>query len=204
MIDIILKGLSLGLLLAILIGPVFFTLIQTSIEKGFPQAFAVALGIACSDIFYIAVSYFGLSRLFNSQWFKDYLGIAGGAILILFGLYSLLKKRNRSTQAVAVDKNGGYTKSFLKGLIVNGVSPFVVIFWIGVVSMVSVEYDFSQNQIISFFVVVITTVFITDLTKAYLAGRLRSLINTRSLKIMNTVVGIVLILFGLRLMFYVF
>ena len=204
MIDIILKGLSLGLLLAILIGPVFFTLIQTSIEKGFPQAVAVALGIACSDIFYIAVSYFGLSRLFNSQWFKDYLGIAGGGILIIFGLYSLLKKRNRATQAVAVDKNGGYTKSFLKGLIVNGVSPFVVIFWIGVVSMVSVEYDFSQNQIISFFVVVIATVFITDLIKAYLAGRLRSLITTRSLRIMNTVVGVVLILFGLRLIFYVF
>lgn len=204
MIDIILKGITLGLLLSILIGPVFFTLIQTSIEKGFFQAIAVAFGIVCSDIFYITVSYFGLSHLFDSRWFKDYLGIAGGIILILFGVFSLLKKRNKSSQAVTVDNNGGYVKSFFKGLIVNGVSPFVVIFWIGVVSMVSVEYNFSQKEIISFFVIVIATVFTTDLTKAYLAGRLRPLITTRSLRIMNTVVGIALIAFGIRLMFYVF
>ena len=51
--DIVINGLLFGLLLCVLIGPVFFALIQNAIEKGFYSGFFMAIGIALSDAFYI-------------------------------------------------------------------------------------------------------------------------------------------------------
>ncbi|MDA0314685.1 MAG: hypothetical protein O3A40_05240 [Bacteroidetes bacterium] len=41
----ILEGIELGLLLSMMIGPVFFALITTSIDHGFRQAAILALGV---------------------------------------------------------------------------------------------------------------------------------------------------------------
>ena len=55
----ILNGVISGLVLACLIGPVFFTLLQTSIERGFWSGFFVAIGVSLSDAIYIALCYLG-------------------------------------------------------------------------------------------------------------------------------------------------
>ena len=49
-------GITLGLTLAILLGPVFFALIQTSISKGFLKGLFLAIGISISDSVYILTS----------------------------------------------------------------------------------------------------------------------------------------------------
>jgi len=51
MIQAVRTGIILGLTLAVLIGPVFFALLQTSIHKGFGAGVLVAIGISASDIF---------------------------------------------------------------------------------------------------------------------------------------------------------
>ena len=60
--EIVLNGIVSGIVLAFLIGPVFFTIIQTSIERGFWSGVFVAIGVSLSDAFYILVSYFGLTQ----------------------------------------------------------------------------------------------------------------------------------------------
>ena len=56
----------MGLVLATLAGPIFFTLVQTGIERGVVAGFAVGLGEWSSDLLYIAAAYFGLVWL-NKQ-----------------------------------------------------------------------------------------------------------------------------------------
>ena len=51
--------------LAFLIGPVFFTIIQTSIERGFGSGTLVAVGVSLSDAFYITLTYLGIYQLFD-------------------------------------------------------------------------------------------------------------------------------------------
>ena len=186
-----------------MIGPVFFTLIQTSIERGFLSGVFVALGVSLSDVVYIVVAYFGVASHFEDAAFKNYLAHVGGAILVVFGLFSIIKKPKNKQEAKTQD-SGNYFKSLLKGFVVNGLSPFVPIFWIGAVSLASVEHNFSSSGLVTFFAIVLGTVLTTDIAKAYLADKLRNLITQRFLRIMNIVVGIVLILFGGRLVFYEF
>src|SRR5687768_6873391 len=94
----ILNGVISGVVLAFLIGPVFFTILQTSIERGFWSGFFVAIGVSLSDAFYISLCYLGISQLFDTGNFREYLAYFGGGVLLMMGCYYLLVKSRRLAQ----------------------------------------------------------------------------------------------------------
>ena len=199
--DIVFNGFKFGVVLAFLIGPVFFTIIQTSIERGFWNGAWVALGVSLSDAVYVAICYFGLFQFLNEPKFRTHMAYAGGAILILFGLYHLFVKTRKARLEVARPTNEPNTfKYFAKGFIINGISPMVLIFWIGTLSFATIDFGYNRGvEMFIFFVSLLITVLVTDVLKAFLADRLRALITRRFLMIMNVAVGICLIIFGVRL-----
>ena len=69
--EIVLNGIISGIVLAFLIGPVFFTIIQTSIERGFWSGVFVAIGVSFSDALYILVSYLGLDSVYGELRVSD-------------------------------------------------------------------------------------------------------------------------------------
>lgn len=199
---IVINGIKLGFVLAFLVGPVFFTILQTSVERGFWSGVLVALGVSLSDIMYVSVCYFGLAQFIDQDQNKVYMAYGGGAVLILFGLYHLLIKSRKSMkeEIKQVEEARGKFRYFLKGFIINGISPMVILFWLGAISIASVDFGYSRGiQFFVFFTAVLGTVFITDLIKAYLADKLRRMVTPRTMMYLNIVVGIILIVFGGRL-----
>ncbi|WP_323756808.1 LysE family translocator [Roseivirga sp.] len=196
----ILNGLLFGLLLCVLIGPVFFALIQNSIEKGFWSGFFMAIGVALSDAFYILITYFGISQLVESENFKMWLGGVGGVIMLGFGLFYLFKSVPKTVVMKNTNGNRDGFKQILKGFFLNGVNPFVLFFWIGIMSKVSIDFEYTSNQALAFFVALVGTVFIVDVIKSYFATKLREIVTARFMRIMNRTVGVALILFALRLL----
>jgi threonine/homoserine/homoserine lactone efflux protein len=198
---IVLNGLKLGIVLAFLIGPVFFTIIQTSVEKGFRNGVMVSLGVSLSDIMYVVICYFGVVQFINNPQFRYYLAYAGGGILIMFGLYHLfIKSRRKMTAALDVYNEKKMYKYFIKGFIINGMSPMVLIFWVGAISIASLDFGYHTGyEFFIFITTVLCTVLATDILKSYLADKLRNLVTHRLMVIINVVVGICLIIFGGRL-----
>lgn len=89
---------------------------------------------------------------------------------------------------------------FIKGFIINGMSPMVLIFWIGAISIASLDFGYKKGfEFFIFFSTVLATVLATDVLKAYLADKLRRLITNRLMTVINILVGICLIVFGSRL-----
>lgn len=199
---VVVNGLLFGLLLAVLIGPVFFTLIQTSIEKGLEKAILVAIGIFFSDVFYISLAYLGVSQLIDNSGYDQWIGYGGGVILILFGIFTLLRPRKKTGVIEKPVVVRGFFRFVFKGFLINGVSPFVLLFWIGAMSLATVEYRYEGSDLFVFFIVILLVVFSTDVLKAYLAGKLRQLITPRLFKILNIIVGLFLIAFGIRMFSY--
>lgn len=201
--DIVLNGVVSGLVLAMLIGPVFFTIIQTSIERGFVSGVLIAAGVSLSDTLYILLTYLGLSQLLNHPDLKVYLAYCGGIILLMFGGYHLFIKSRR---LVNYDRNNIQYRSPLrylaKGFVINGMSPMVLIFWLGTVGFATTDLGYDTAATASvFFGAVLVTVFITDVVKAKLADKLRLILTPRLIRIMNLVLGIVLVIFGGRMIF---
>jgi threonine/homoserine/homoserine lactone efflux protein len=200
--DIIFNSIKMGLVLAVLVGPVFFTILQTSVERGFWSGVLVSLGVSVSDIAYISICYFGLVQFIHDPNFKMYLAYAGGVILVLFGLYHLLIKSRKPLRPLMAPNEKKSYRYFVKGFIINSLSPMVPVFWIGAISIASLDFGYVHRyEFLFFFSMVLATVLATDLLKAYLADKLRRLVTQRLMTILNITVGVFLVVFGIRLWF---
>lgn len=199
----VLKGIASGIVLAFLIGPVFFTILQTSIERGFWSGFFVAIGVSLSDAFYISVCYLGVYQLFDQGNFKEYLAYFGGGVLLVMGFYYLVIK---SRKLAHYDLQNVQAKSpyklIAKGFIINGLTPMVLVFWLGTVGVATTKLGYvTPGKAIPFFVAIVCTVFLTDIIKAKLADKLRQALTPRFIRTMNLVLGVVMLIFGGRLIF---
>jgi threonine/homoserine/homoserine lactone efflux protein len=197
-----LNGIGFGMILAVLIGPVFFSLLQTSLHKGVKAGTLMAAGVVISDAFYIFICYMGLSQLFENAKFQDWLGLIGGCIMLVFGIAALLKKvkAQPAVEARLVSLNKGEFHYLAKGFVLNFINPFAIAIWISAVQLGVSQYALPNS--LWFFTGILTTVFLTDFAKVMIACRLQNILTQGMLLWMNRVAGIGLILFGLRLIFF--
>ena len=209
---IFLEGVIIGLSLALIMGfgPAFFTLIQTSISRGFKSAMFLDLGIILNDIFIVALMMMtNVQFNINNRENVVYGGIAAGIILIIFGIYTFLlspekimhisennnQKINNMNEKF-VDKPKWYI--FLtKGFVINIFNPFVWIFWVTCVATASSNFSGNKYSMIIFFLGVFATVLFFDILKAAGAYSLKRFFTEKMMKIMNQIIGVILIIFGL-------
>lgn len=197
LMKVLLAGISAGLALAMLIGPAFFALLQTSLKNGFRSGVLMAMGILVSDAICVALAYLGASQFFGNSDNKLLIGVVGGVILITFGTYTALQKQ------LNTDGKGGVKiqalsvhYAMLKGFFMNMLNPFVFLYWIGMVGLVSSNFGFSHFLVLIFFVATLITVFSTDVLKCFLAHKISRMLNPKTLLWVNKGAGIILIISG--------
>lgn len=201
MIKALFEGILLGITLAFLIGPSFFALIQTSIANGFKSGLALAIGIFLSDLLCVFLAYLGASQLLYNSDNKVIVGIIGGIILIIFGMLNVIQKKTIEEKKIEIPKVN-LPLTITKGFFLNILNPFVIVFWVGSVSVVSSKYDFPL-LIIAFFSGTLLTAFTTDILKSLIALKIRHILKPQLVIIINRIAGIVLILFGMSLIYRV-
>ena len=99
MLDAIIKGVTLGLLLAISVGPIVFTVIKQSLNNGIPGGFAFIAGISVSDIMLVVLSNFFTNLFDVLKTHKAVLAIVASGLLILIGIYYLFFKKPISSRS---------------------------------------------------------------------------------------------------------
>jgi threonine/homoserine/homoserine lactone efflux protein len=199
------EGIFMGLVLSLIIGPVFFALIQHSLTYGFRHALFMALGILLSDSIYVLVSHFGVSSLSQNPLVETILGYAGGVILIGFGVLTFIKKGvNRPNSGGFGSAKTKKRSGFLKGFSMNGINPFVLLFWISVAGLVSLKDHYSREDVWMFYLGILGTVFSIDLLKAYIAKSLSQFVTAKLMLNLNRMVAVVLVIFGTRLIYFAF
>lgn len=208
MINALISGFILGLTIAVIIGPAFFSLLQTSIHRGFRIGMYMAIGIMLSDFTLIALSFLGISQLISGDKYSIIFGIIGGVILLVYGAYTFRKKIvYNETSGMEVDDGKIYNKIkaskpivyIMKGYFLNLINPFLLIFWMGVMGFVVAEYNSDLEKLSVFFGTSLATVFATDLLKCFVANQLKRFLRPKILIFVNHALGILLIILGLYL-----
>jgi len=204
MIKTFIEGIVLGLTIAILFGPAFFALLQTSIYRGFNSGVLLALGIIISDIGLIAICYLGVSQMVLSPEHKMYFGIIGGIILLIFGIVTFTRKPYSTEEGKSIDTDSPWAITYIfKGFFLNIANPFLIIFWMGAMSWVGSNLSLTSYDTLVFFAGTTITIFGTDLIKCYVAGKIKKFLTPSILLWMNRIVGITLAVFGMVLIFRV-
>ncbi len=207
MLTAIYEGILLGFVLAISFGPAFFALINTGISHGFKSGFFLAVGVIVSDVFLITVTLslimLGLSQSLNDPKSQSFIGVIGGIVLIMYGAFNFVTKPAKSSDGKAIAAPNNF-RLIVKGFFLNLFNPFVWIFWLATTTAVSSKFDFSTITIIIFFSCTLGVVFSTDLLKAFIAGKIKKFLTAKLMQIVNYISGVVLIAFGLYLIYKVF
>ncbi|MBI2270089.1 MAG: LysE family transporter [Bacteroidetes bacterium] len=198
MTEALLKGIGLGLMLAMTLGPSFFALLQTSIKNGLGSGITLAFGIFTSDVFYVAVAYLGATSLLSDAQNKFYIEIAGGILLVVFGAIALLQKKEIKDSVDVKQEKRSVT--FVKGFLLNTFNPAVFFLWFLWMSIVSTEFKFSYIDIVTCFCAALGTILLTDILKVVIANQLRNIMTPTVQQWASRILGIILITIGVNLM----
>lgn len=196
------NAVLLGFGLAFMLGPVFFTLIETSITKGFRAALSFDLGVILADIMFIVLSYFGSVTVLDKIQNDPRIFLIGGIILVVYGLYTIFYKRTKkivTDQDLVVVDSYNYMGLFLKGFFLNTINFGVLAFWLAIVIAVSSNFQMDSTKVFKYFTIVVVSFLITDLGKIMAAKQLKAKLTPIVIRKIRHVLGVFFIIFGIVL-----
>ncbi|MFN5936869.1 MAG: LysE family translocator, partial [Sphingobacteriales bacterium] len=131
------------------------------------------------------------------------IAIAGGIFLGGMGIfYIFFKKVNLQVTEPALvpsfTKND-FSKIAFSGFLINTLNPSVIIFWLMNATAFSALYSFGERMLI--FTICILVNVAADLLKVMMAGKIRNSLTPRHIDIINKVAGIILVIFGIMLIY---
>ncbi len=214
-LSIILKGILMGVTLSFVTGPAMFALMQTSLTSGFKSGVRFAIGISISDIIMVFLVLFGISALLDTPQYKMIFAIVGGIIMIFFGIFTFMQKVKADSgknikpeHVIDAEKEKHRIKRRIikilnalkftgKGFLFNIANPGVWFYWTVPVS-VAIALGETKNSVI-FMIALLGTTLTCDILKCAIAYKLKTILVPRLIQIINRIVGIALIVFGVYL-----
>lgn len=200
--DALLKGITLGLLLAISVGPIVFTVIKQSITNGYKGGLVFIAGISLSDILLVVFANLFTNLFDLLSGYKRTLAVIASLFLIGAGIFYVFFKK---TGKMDLDKDdngmvtGDYMKLFVTGFVMNIFNPGIIVFWL------TTATTFAGSTINHRIIIFSTALLIAlgaDVAKVLLASKIRQSMTLRNIHRINQINGAILIAFGVFIIFF--
>ena len=135
-LELLFKGLIVGILASAPMGPVGVLTIQRTLNKGRWFGMITGVGAAISDIIYAAISILGMSFVMdfienpkNMFWFK----VFGGILLMIFGFYTYLSNPTQNLRPSSQNK-GSLMHNGITGFLVTFSNPLIILLFIALMA----------------------------------------------------------------------
>ncbi|WP_119303997.1 LysE family translocator [Dongia deserti] len=194
------EGGGIGFLVAAAIGPIAMLCIRTTLERGRLAGIAAGMGVAVADTVFAAIGAYGISVVgrvlaAGESWLK----LAGGLLLITFGIY-LARKRPNS----AAEDNREVPKSlhadFAMTLVLTLTNPMTVISFAGLFAGISGLHGFALNVIPALLIGVFIGSMVWWVVLAVVIGLIRHKIDSATMLWINRGSGAAIVAFGLYML----
>jgi threonine/homoserine/homoserine lactone efflux protein len=201
-----LPAIFLGIILAFTIGPVFFTILEISVSKGFRAAVFFNIGVVFSEIVFFAIAYASTSSLLESIQENPSWKILGGVLLSFYAGITLLGiYQNKTEEGLYSFDTGSESpnliKNMVRGFLLNIINFAVLVFWILIVANYGPGFQDTEYKMFLFFLTIVGTYFSIDLGKIYLAQQLKSSLTRAVITKIKIVVNSVILIIGIVLIF---
>ena len=130
-IDLILKGLFIGIIASAPMGPIGILVVQRTLKKGRLYGFVTGLGAAVSDLVYAVITGLGMSLVLDfieKPSTMLYLRLAGSIMLFFFGLWMF--KSKPATPHTPSGKLGTVTHNGVTGFLLTLSNPLIVFLFV--------------------------------------------------------------------------
>jgi len=203
----LITGITMGLYLAISVGPILFTVIKQSLNNGIRGGFSFVAGIWLSDLLFVLIS--NVFSVFTAHFADVYIrqiGYGGGFLLLGLGCYYLFFKSAAIAQLEAGMqeriRHMEIAKLFATGFLINTLNPILFFEWLTAATVFAKTY--SVNYRILIFSTCLGINIFSDVLKVMLAGKIKPRLTEHNLHIVNRITGGVLIFCGGFLLYQTF
>lgn len=204
-LSLVYQTIVIVLLLSFSFGPSFFALINTGIKHGYKTGSLLALGVVLSDfvlcMIVILLVDLGASNLIHDEKNQRFMGLMAGLVLVVFGaLYFRRPVVKQEGLTIEISKPSAGSMIF-KGFLLNSLNPTVWLLWLGNVTAISKPLNYSLLKMILYFGITLGLVLLVELAKVSAANRLKALLTEKTMQAINTITGVLLMIFGLVLIY---
>ena len=189
-LDLLLKGLVIGVVVSAPLGPVGVLCIQRTLNKGRWFGFVTGLGAALSDICYALLTGYGMSfmddLILKHQLF---LQIVGSIMLFVFGVYTFRSNPVKALRPVSQNR-GTYLHNFVTAFLVTFSNPLIIFLFIGLFARFSFVMPGSPVgfQLVGYLAIILGAL-IWWFSTTYFVNKVRTRFNVRGIWILNRVIG---------------
>lgn len=203
MLESVIKGFGLGMILAISVGPVIFTILKQSLNNGQKGGFSFVAGVWFSDILLVIISNMFSNLVVSALEFKSTIGYVGAVFVLSLGIYYLFFKKvyigeDKNVVLIQFGKKA-FTKAFMSGFLINTLNPSVMLFWLINATAFAASNSSTERTII--FSVCLGVNILADIFKVILAAKVRHSLTPHNINIINKISGTILIGFGIAIIY---
>ncbi len=198
-LDIIFKGMLIGILVSAPMGPVGILCVQRTLNKGRWYGFVTGIGATASDLIYALITGLGMSfvmnLVYNSQN-RFFLQIAGSIMLLFFGIYSWrsnpVKNIHRSSKTKGTLFHNGLTAFF-----VTLSNPLIILLFMAVFAQLAFIMPGKPLEMCIGYLSIIAGALLWWFGLTWLIDKIRNKFEETGIIIINKVIGSVVILISL-------
>jgi threonine/homoserine/homoserine lactone efflux protein len=203
------NGLLTGLILQLAIGPVFFFIINLTLQKTALDGLVATLGATLADYIFITLAIFGIGKLLEKpvstrggsstrggEKVKKIFGIISSFVLIIFGIFVI---KNILTESVSINPNINsisLLSSFIYTFFLTLSSPLSIFLWTSLFTVKAIEYNYSKKELLVFGFSTGLATFIFIGTFVIIFSFIKGSIPLNLIQILNLIVGLLLIGYG--------
>lgn len=190
------NGLMTGLVLQLAVGPVFFFIINLTLQKTIFDGLVGALAVTTVDYFYITLAILGVGEILQKKKVKKVFGIISSIVLMIFGAL-LIKGISTGGYSVTEQvKTMSLFSSFTSVFVLTISSPMTIVFFTSLFTAKALEYNYAKKELFLFGLGTGSATFLFMGTSVVLFSLLGGAIPSLLIQVLNGIVGCLLIGYG--------
>ena len=192
LLEIIVKGVVIGVVASAPMGPVGVLCVQRTLNKGRAYGLVTGAGAALSDILYALLTGYSLNLLYdviNNPTTIYWMQLVGAAIMFIFGIHTFRSNPIQNTRNVSHNKSN-LVRNGITGFFITLSNPMIILLFLALFTpfnfvIPEMSLSFLCFGYLSIFAgAMLWWVFIT-----YVVNKLRTRFDVRGIWIINRVIG---------------
>jgi len=193
-IDIIYKGILIGIMVSAPMGPIGLLCVQRTLNKGQWHGFFSGVGAACSDLLYAGIVCLGMGIVMDFiENNRDVLQIIGSVFLLVFGIYTFRSNPSKQLHKPK-DQVNSISQDIISAFFLTLSNPLIIFFYLVLFSRFNfISHTEKLFSMLLGLLFIFAGALLWWFLLTFFVGKLRKVINVRRLWLINKIVGIAII-----------
>ena len=191
-LEIIVKGIVIGIVASAPMGPVGVLCIQRTLNKGRAYGLVTGVGAALSDIFYALLTGYSLNLLYDvisNPTTVYWMQLIGAIIMFIFGVHTFRSNPVQNTRNVSRNKSS-LLRNGITGFFITLSNPMIILLFVALFSPFNfVIPEMSLPHQCFGYLAIFAGAMLWWLFITYVVNKLRTRFDVRGIWIINRVIG---------------